>query len=115
MAEGPWGRGVAVVPPIFLIFFLLPLYYYFILLFKHDYEYGPPLLAIVSFCMLDLCLLWQKILFIFKKTHYVSLFAKLYYLLRLGPPIFKIWLHPSSLRLELTESKSHFTRIKKNV
>ena len=45
-----------------------------------------PLLAFVSFCMLGLCFLWQKKLSLLKKAHYVSLFAKLYYLLRLGPP-----------------------------
>jgi len=36
----------------------------------------------------------KKILSTFKKAHYVSLFAKLYYLLRLGPPMFKTWLRP---------------------
>ena len=47
---------------------------------------APPLLVFVSFCMLGLCFLWQKNPFHFKKKgYYVSLFAKLYYLLRLGP------------------------------
>jgi len=47
------GRGPP--PPIFLIFFFQLFYYFFLLLFTHDHEYGSPLLAFVSFCMLGLC------------------------------------------------------------
>jgi len=61
---GTMGPGVAVVSPNFLIFFY---YYYFIILYcyLHDYEYSPLLLTFVSFCMLDFCLLCQKISFHF--------------------------------------------------
>lgn len=48
------GRG----PPQFFYFFLILLYYYYILLFTYGHEYGPPLLAFLSFCMLDFCFLW---------------------------------------------------------
>jgi len=68
MAEGPWGPGVAVVPPTFSNFFLLLLYYYFILLFTHDHEYGPP---IISICVIlyvgHLSFMATKMLFTLKK------------------------------------------------
>lgn len=58
------GRG----PPNFFNFFY---YYYTIILYCYLHmmmNMVPPLLAFVSFCMLGLCFLWQKIIFTFKKS-----------------------------------------------
>jgi len=78
----PWS------PPIFLIFLFTII---ILLLYTTIHTWSWiwfPLLAFVSFCMLGLCFFGQK------KAHYISLFAKLYYFLRLGPSMFETWLRP---------------------
>ena len=49
------------------------------------------MVPIISVCVI---LYVGSLFFWGKKAHYISLFAKLYYFLRLGPSMFKTCLHP---------------------
>jgi len=89
MAEGPWGPRVAVVPPNFSNFFV---YYYYIIIIIYYYSHMVMnMVPIISICVI---LYVGSLFFWGKKAHYISLFAKLYYFLRLGPSMFKTCLHP---------------------
>ena len=52
---------------------------------EYGHEYGSPLLPFVSFCIWTFFFMAKKSFSLLKKTHYVTLFVKLYCLLRFGP------------------------------